>query len=542
MDWHMVPKLDGVAVNSKPDSVGRFPSNCTREITILAFVVALFGIIVNWRLRWLAVDDAYIQYRIASHLATNGRAWFNLNERVMVTSTPLFTFLISLCFVLLGEHALIVPAINGIALALTWALSSWLVLHSFPEIARLKLKRALLYACCFALTFGILGRSSFHQMETPFAICLFMAGVAAFASGRQIALAFFVLAALTRYEMTVCLLLYLAISLYLRKLQRDGILAAGAVALGGIAILLEQFHTVIPNTIHAKAIGYGPTPYSQIIFGLLWDGPEVKQHALFLAVCHLAVICLVISALVSMALASDSEFRDQWYIYAAFACGGLIFLGYLAARIRLSFWYKPLVTFPLGLLVLFMAIKKPRSAYPAAFFFIVVFCWGWHFWSSVPASATAEYQISPDFVEAARVQRYLAVGHALNIACPDATLLTSEIGGLGYSFKGNIVDGFGLASPDATQFPPVKSIPGQVPGGFSAGIVSLRNPDLIVTYNVFAASFLQSPLKNDYDEIQTTIFNSSERGKVPKQNPWSDATMLIFTRKNGTCRPSRQFF
>ena len=46
-----------------------------------------------------------------------------------------------------------------------------------------------------------------------------------------------------------------------------------------------------------------------------------------------------------------------------------------------------------------------------------------------------------------RVAEYRAVGGALEESCPTGRLLTSEIGGLGDGFKGEILDGFRSGKP-----------------------------------------------------------------------------------------------
>ena len=171
---------------------------------------------------------------------------------------------------------------------------------------------------------------------------------------------------------------------------------------------------------------------------------------------------------------------------------------------------------PIVLFALFKALREPRSIYPMIFLLLLAE-WGYESWTLMPSFIEQRFEASPLYNEAARVHRYLTVGNLLDESCPDSSLLTSEIGALGETFHGRIIDGFGLATPEAIQFQPLW-IPEEQPNGrigaFSTGIVKVARPDVIVTYDFFAPSFFRSPLANEYERIQIPDFNHVDRTKA----------------------------
>ncbi|HEY1580738.1 MAG TPA: hypothetical protein VGF82_27040 [Terracidiphilus sp.] len=518
-------------------SIPNWPAIRRREIFPIAALLVLLFLAVNWSLRAFAADDSYIGLRIASHLATTGHAWFNSGERVMAGSSPLWIVVVALCVRLFGESPLIFPVLNAVLLALVWALLSLILINSLKTTDAKK--RALIYVLALIVTIGLLGYASVGQMETALAICLLLAGVAAYCSGSQWALSFLVLAAFTRYEMVVACFIFLILSIVLRQLRPRAVIAAAAVGALGTAFLLAQYHTVIPNTVRAKAAGYSVTHF-YMAMNLIWDGPVSAKLFAFISIGWFVLILSLALVLLDLTSATRAHLRDHWPIYTTFAVGLGIALSYFAHPTLLFFWYRPLYTFPIVAFILFCALQKPRSPYPLLLvLFLAV--WSYHFWMLVAGLAAGRPSVSPDFNEVARVHRYLTVGRVLNTACPDSSFLTAELGGLGQSFRGNIIDGFGLASPEAIQFQPLK-VPEERPngyiGGFSAGIVNLSRPDIIVSYDIFALSFMRSPLVNDYDKVQIPNFNQDDRAIATDSTVFGQpASLYVFFRKSGTCHP-----
>ncbi|MDC1110382.1 hypothetical protein OAT24_02810 [Gammaproteobacteria bacterium] len=100
-----------------------------------------------------------------------------------------------------------------------------------------------------------------------------------------------------------------------------------------------------------------------------------------------------------------------------------------------------------------------------------------------------------------RTYEYKKIGDFLYQLCPDCTLATSEIGALGWSFRGTVYDGFGLTDPEALPFHPLK-VPSERSdygiGAIPPKYITHRNPDFIVSLPIFIELFLKTPNKNYY--------------------------------------------
>ena len=73
--------------------------------------------------------------------------------------------------------------------------------------------------------------------------------------------------------------------------------------------------------------------------------------------------------------------------------------------------------------------------------------------------------------------------------------MTSEVGGLGDGFPGEILDGFGLMTSAALKYHPMK-VPQErssgLIGAIPVGFVREQHPDVIVSYLIFAEDVLRN--------------------------------------------------
>lgn len=139
----------------------------------------LLGFAFDWRLRVFAADDASIHLRIAQHLVTTGHAWYNTGERVMVTSSPLWTVLLAMASMVFHKIPPAIP-LDAAALASSCAIASLLAYQSVSRLQLSRPVRFLYLALPPFLTFWILLESTILQMETPAAVALLLAGIYAY--------------------------------------------------------------------------------------------------------------------------------------------------------------------------------------------------------------------------------------------------------------------------------------------------------------------------------------------------------------------------
>jgi hypothetical protein len=116
--------------------------------------------------------------------------------------------------------------------------------------------------------------------------------------------------------------------------------------------------------------------------------------------------------------------------------------------------------------------------------------------------------------------------------------MTSEIGGLGWGFHGKILDGVGLASPEAIRYHPMRvpderssGLWGEIPAGF----VRDSHPDLIVSYDMFAESALPAALSLGYADYSYPQFVREDRAKA--KNLWMARWMHVLVASDGHCSP-----
>jgi hypothetical protein len=107
-----------------------------------------------------------------------------------------------------------------------------------------------------------------------------------------------------------------------------------------------------------------------------------------------------------------------------------------------------------------------------------------------------------------RTYEYKKIGDFLYSICPDCSMVTSEIGALGWSFEGLVYDGFGLADPKALAFHPLK-VPSERSdygiGAIPPDYIKYRNPDFIVSLPIFIELFSSSVNKTYFKYQCKTI-------------------------------------
>lgn len=135
------------------------------------------------------------------------------------------------------------------------------------------------------------------------------------------------------------------------------------------------------------------------------------------------------------------------------------------------------------------------------------------------------------FESGSRVKLYLKVGEILNEEYPNAKLLTSEIGGLGYTFKGEILDAAGLASPNALEFHPLKSPEQRASvdiGAIPPEYVRLTMPDIIVSYDTFAQALLDDVIVNQYHVITVPAYLPDDAVFSKSEMIWGNKYLRVY--------------
>lgn len=445
---------------------------------------------VSCRLSVLAADDSYIHRRIAANLVHSGYAYFNVGERVMATSSPLWTALLAINELLLpGTHLIPLYEALGVGIACTAGLL--LVRNSSPSAFIRFWSASIASLSSVSLIWILLLRSSIEQMETPLAVALLLTGIYGLVTRRIWGASILVLAAFTRYEFFAAVLLFVAVASWKRDLQLKAILYASATAVILTGWLFWQYHTVIPNTVKAKEVGYSISRLITI------RGLEIRPATVILE--SVGVLILFLGKKTDLRMPMPAK------LLVAFGC--LVASLYMYKKTYIFPWYVPVFLVPLclGLLLWSLCtdqIKVRLGTGVMIFGFIAVSLKG-TLQASVAAVEGKPWQDIND-VPGLRAGEYKMLGEAIANVCPKGTLMTSELGGLGMGFPGEILDGFGLVSPDAIKYHPMK-IPAERSNGELGAIpvpfVVEKSPDVIVTYPQYGEDVLRKGPALGYQKL-----------------------------------------
>ncbi len=259
----------------------------------LALLVAAFGAVqVFLAYRDYVFEDAYVTYRYAQNLVEGHGFVFNHGDRVLGTSTPLYTLILALAGLLGADIPLASAVIAALSQAGVSLASGWLLRRlGYPNLA------------LFLVVLVMWGPADLHWvfgMETAFYLfLLFLAFCCAFrrragSTGVLLGLAF-----LTRYDAVVFAACLLSL-LWLKERRvpwRAGI-AAAAVVLPWLVFAWSYFGSPFPNTLSAKAHDVEVATYFQ-------ESMAVQIHNLYTPLfrnIHQSLVPPIVVSLLTLAL------------------------------------------------------------------------------------------------------------------------------------------------------------------------------------------------------------------------------------------------
>ncbi|MEM1249035.1 MAG: hypothetical protein AAGK22_21820 [Acidobacteriota bacterium] len=201
---------------------------------------------MNWLyFRDYVFEDAYITFRHARNLANGNGFVFNPSERLLGTSTPLYTLVLSVCGVL---GLSIAPAASFLYAAFLSA-SAWLAARLVsPKVTTLSLGVALLVLA------GHASSRAFWGMESTMYLALILATFLALEREREGTAALYCgLACLTRYDgFLLAALIVLLETVRQRRIPSRFLLVVIAVVTPWLVFGVLYFGGALPNTLSAK--------------------------------------------------------------------------------------------------------------------------------------------------------------------------------------------------------------------------------------------------------------------------------------------------
>lgn len=513
-----------------------------KRTLIVCFAIGVMTYL-SIRLLPFACDDAYIHFRIAENFAQHGAPYFNCEQNVMATSSPVWTCAVTLLTLLAqlthSSLPLLVALINGCLTvfgAIIWSRILQKTINRGPSKTTLWLFR-FVYV-------GILLPSSVALMETPLAMLLVGWACLLLIDTKPFAFAVIALAIFTRYELIVfaCLAAVLQLTTARGHILRSTLFFLLPFTIFIVA-LLYFFQTIIPQTTIAKQVVYSLP--REIVFQNIFYKLVPRLNYPILGIQNAWRAQAFLSSFISWALIPGAALlagltlssvpfsvmfknRGGRHIVCIGITGVLIALAYVFNHVFLFAWYTPLFCVP----ILFFVFAVSHTSKLATLFALGLAVLPL---SNVVAYSKAGMGYTHGFINApwgARVQRYIEVGGILNRLFPDARLMTSEIGGLGISFRGVILDGAGLITPSALKHHPIE---GQNPefsfgGAIPIGFVREMNPELIVSYPMFLQESAWENITNQYLCLNIPAFSDEHSKRIGTNRLLAYDTLRIYVR------------
>jgi hypothetical protein len=443
-------------------------------------------------------DDAYIHARLAENIRLLGEPFFNEGARFKAGSSTGYIYLIAI-FQKISEFNLIQSIRYIEALTIFSSVMSMIWLSSSNK----NLKKNLLIAF---LALPSLLWAAYGGMETPiFCLMTIWAGIAISYKKSYLALFFISLATAFRFE-GIALWLLLFIFLFFRENKKIHFLILCSTPVFLLMIFeYFTFGSVVPYAASVKSIAYGH-PIMSSIFNALSFGMGKKGLVL-----GLILIIFYTSRLWIIIKSKDLKYSDLYFGFSA-----ALILAWAIGRSNFFSWYFCLCVIPFSIAAI-LDSDVVKTKYNNVFTSII-------FLSLMAFSAISLRGIIMD-KSSERVHDYLKISYALYQHCPECSLATSEIGGLGYGFKGTVYDAFGLGDPAAITFHPMK-VPderaGHGVGAMPPKYIQFRNPDFIVSMPVFSKAFRESKFVTNYVSYDCPM----------KLNLWGDSAIQIFSKKD----------
>lgn len=477
-----------------------------------------------------AFDDAYIHFRIVRNLWETGTPYYNVSEAVKVSTSTgwtLFLFLfysVAQALSLVSKFPLIVSIINSFISIFT--------VFVFTHVIQKIIAKDLVLTSKILIQIPLIAfllPASIGLMETPLSLLLAGIGIYLLLISRPIGFGVIGLSCYFRLEMLVLLLIVTLFLLITKRLFISHILTIILATIPFLIFDLFFFQTIIPHSIFVKSTVYTLSSIDttmQIIFSSL----PLLPFTLSSVINSIAFLCLVFLTL--RVLIQYWRLEPKWALIF-FMWGVVVMGGYIINKVFIFEWYVAIYLVPIFTSSILLNIDRRNVIIRGFHITFCVLC-SIYILSLVYAGVFAPSKFY-NFESGSRVKNYLFVGKILNEKYPDANLMTPEIGGLGYTFKGHVIDAVGLASPEALYYHPMKvpeerisGIIGAIPPDFVENI----RPELIVTYDIFAESLLKATVVNEYNLVYLPAYLPADKQVSKKDTIWNGKNLIIFIRND----------
>jgi hypothetical protein len=423
----------------------RLPDARLAPIVVLSFVAIAARVLVGVHI----TDDAYITMRYSRNLLDTGLMSYNPPDPVLGTSTPLWTWILSLA----GAMRLPMEGASvGVATAADIG-SIVLILTSPVGATTAALVSAATIAAWPAyVIYAVSG------METSLYVLTIVAAVTTLSRGQTIAgAAAAALAALCRPDGAMLVLLGFAWTLVTqsRLAATKFVVVATLILAPWIAYAVWRFGSVVPSSVVAKAAADDPWMLSfQNLNAYFLHGPNLPVTLLAL-IGSLAII----------------KAPPLWQLFTVWAWTYVVAMTARNAFTHFPWYFVPLLPVYTGLAArpleliaariesLAVVVHKPVAQTALAALLGIALL-----------SRMTPLRVYLDGNAAGRERLYASVASALARVDPACTVAATEIGTIGYHYPGRVLDLVGLVSPE-------------VLGRSADGVLSQSRARWLITYD-----------------------------------------------------------
>ncbi len=478
---------------------------------------------MHFALSSYAFDDAYIHFRIAENYLKNGEPYFNQGENILVTSSILYTIILTALFMLFGVGITGPILLNAVVLPVSC--------YFFARLACVICRKesVLLEMLVALIVFLLAFQASAGLMETPLCLLLVGWGLLLYCLGYWQGLSLLALSIFVRLETAPLFALTVAHAFFVSSFQKRTIFKG--FAFGFFPLFFWQiyfFETLTPSAVAAKKKVYSLTLFETLSF--------IKEHVysdfvvtIFPQFLIGHFFLLTAFAIFYLFSRCPAVIKKENFAFVPFFWGVSVACAYAFSGSLVFPWYHPLYSVPIFFSLIVFAFsfsEKQRNLLLTTLVVPVLLVHIPDLYFSLFDKTCYAY-----FQEGARVRKYLELGEKLRKEHPQAKIMASEIGGLGFAFKGYIYDAVGIASPPALEHHPLK-IPEQRESGMLGSIptdYALRvRPDIIVSIAGLVENNFQERLKSDYKLEETSIFIEQDMLAHSNPNVWGHKIIQIY--------------
>ena len=245
---------------------------------------------------------------------------------------------------------------------------------------------------------------------------------------------------------------------------------------------LYNYNTIIPFAAHAKILVYG-YPLIKSLYNMITMGHN--YYGIFFVSTYLFVLIIEFYRIII------SRFTiTEKHIFLVFT--SVLYLAWSVSRSVFFPWYFCLFSTPFSIYFFLDYREKKLLRYNYLFCMQIIVLLGCFL-------LPIDYIIND--ASRLRVSLYLKIGTALNDDNTKGSLVTSEIGAVGFGFKGKVYDALGLTDQNALKYHPMP-VPSDRPdfgvGAIPTEYVIYRDPQYIVTMPVFSDALRRSYILRNY--------------------------------------------